>query len=379
MKTILINHPATRIFLIFLLVEAFMLTWAWGVRSMLPIHYPDGATASYMGVVQEKNPWLEPWQRWDTPLYQAIAERGYSVFELANAYYPLFPFLMNWLAPIFGGNTLVSGMFISGLAFLGCLLMIYKLSTMEFGEGAYAFRTVVYMATYPAAFFLAAAYNESIFLLFAMLCIYFIRKESWLYAGLFAGLASLTRIPGIFLALPLSYAAWQSWKKGSRTSWMGMCVMGLELAGYYLYQWIEMGKLPTATLAAQNKWGAYLTIPGLNIFEAIKRISMGQFIIQNSTELLFTLSFIVFTILVWKKLPRIYGIYSASLMVFFLARMGFPQPLMSMVRYTFEIFPVFFLFAHWGGKPGLNRVILYLSWLGLLYFSAQFAIWGWVG
>ncbi|OGN72188.1 MAG: hypothetical protein A2X25_00550 [Chloroflexi bacterium GWB2_49_20] len=373
------NHPLIRIILVFLVVEAFLLTWAWGMRRLVPNYYPEGAIELYKGVAQQTNPWLEPWQRWDTLHYQAIAERGYTAFDTAYFTPPLYPLLMGWLAPIFGGNTLVSGLFISNLAFLGCLLMIYKLAFLEFGEETSAMRTVVYLAAYPAAFFLAAAYNESLFLLAVMLCLYFIRKESWLVAGLFAGLAALTRIPGIFLALPLGYAAWQAWKKGSRRGWLALGVMGLELAGYYLYQWIGLGQLPTTNLEALNQRGGYLTLPGLNILEAARRISIGQLVGENSLELLFTLAFIVFTILIWKKLPRMYGLYAASLMLFFLARMGSPQPLISVVRYTFEIFPVFFLFARWGGRPAIHRLILYLSWVGLLYFSAQFAIWGWIG
>jgi hypothetical protein len=148
---------------------------------------------------------------------------------------------------------------------------------------------------------------------------------------------------------------------------------------YYIYQWIWLGKLPTSILIAQTQRGGYLTVPGLNIFEAVQRIINGQLVIENFLELLFTLIFIVFTVLIWKKLPRLYGLYAASLMLFFLARMGSPQPLISMVRYTMEIFPVFLLFATWGAKPIVHRLIFYLSWLGLLFFTAQFAIWGWVG
>jgi len=379
MKTALTNKPVIRIFLLFLLVEAFLFTWAWGIRRLIPNYYPAGIKNLYQGVARQTNPWLEPWQRWDTPQYQAIAERGYSAFDTAYFTPPLYPFLMGGLAALFGGNTLLSGLFISSLAFLGCLLVIHKLARLEFGNEASAMRSVIYLVFYPAAFFLAAAYSESLFLLSAILCLYFIRREKWLAAGILAGLAALTRIPGLFLVLPLGYAAWQAWKKGSRTSWLAPLVMGLELAGYYIYQWIGMGQLPTATIAAQNLRGGYLTLPFINILETVRRISIGQMVAENSLELLFSLAFIPFTILVWKKLPRIYGLYSVSLMLFFLMRMGSPQPLISMVRYTMEIFPVFLLFALWGEKPAIHRLILYLSWLGLFFFTAQFAMWGWVG
>jgi hypothetical protein len=377
MKTAPINRPAIRILLVFLLVEAFLFTWAWGVRRLVPNYYPAGFKELYQGVAPEKNPWLEPWQRWDTLHYQAIAERGYTAYEMA--YFPLYPFLMGRLAPIFRGNTLMSGLFISSVSFFGCLLLIYKLSYLEFEEEAISMRTVVYMAVYPTAFFLAATYNESLFMLEVLLCFYFIKKKSWLIAGIFAGFAALTRVPGVFLSLPIGYAVLQAWNKGERTGWVALGAMGLELSGYYIYQWIGMGQLPTATITAQNLRGGYLTFPFLNILETIRRISIGQIVVENSLELFFTLAFIVFTVLIWKKLPRLYGLYAASLMLFFLARMGSPQPLISMVRYTMEIFPVFLLFATWGAKPIVHRLIFYLSWLGLLFFTAQFAIWGWVG
>jgi hypothetical protein len=50
-----------------------------------------------------------------------------------------------------------------------------------------------------------------------------------------------------------------------------------------------------------------------------------------------------------------------------------------MARYVLEIFPAFLLLAIWGRSPWVNRLVLTLSLLGLLFFSAQFAIWGWVG
>lgn len=368
-----------QIILVFLAVELFLFAWAAGIRRLNPGYFPAGAEAMYMGVSKETNPWLEAWQRWDTPQYQAIAERGFSAFDTAYFTPPLYPFLMGRLAPLFGGNSLLSGLFVSGLAFLGCLLVLHRLARLEFGDEALAMRAVISLAVYPAAIFLAAAYNESLFLLFTLLTFYSIRKERWLAAGVFAGLAALTRIPGLFLALPLALAVWQGWKKGSRTGWLALAVMGVELVGYLLYQWIGLGQPPTAILVAQTHRGGVLSLPGLNILEAFRRIFIGQLPLENFIELLFTLAFIVLTILVWKKLPRLYGVYAVSLMLFFLARMGSPQPLVSMVRYTLEIFPVFLLFAAWGSSPVFRRVILYLSWLGLLFFSAQFAMWGWVG
>jgi hypothetical protein len=82
---------------------------------------------------------------------------------------------------------------------------------------------------------------------------------------------------------------------------------------------------------------------------------------------------------IWKKLTRLSGVYSVTLMLLFVTCLGSPQPLVSMARYVLEIFPAFLLLVVWGRQVWVNRLVLHLSLLGLLFFSAQFAMWGWVG
>lgn len=368
------------IFLIFLITTVGLAIWMWFIRRLFP-GLPATITLAthYQGVAPEVNPWLEPWQRWDTLCYQAIAERGYSAFKAAYFTPPLFPYLMRWVAPLLGGNTLAAGLLISGLAFLGCLLAFYNLARFEFGSEATAMWTSVHLASFPAAVFLIAAYSESLFLLGAILCLYFARREQWVAAGLAGGFATLARIPGAVLLFPLAYAMGFSWRRGDRRAWIAIVTMGLVMVSWYLYLWFGLGQKPIVVLESLQQRGGYLTFPGLSLVEAIRRILAGELVFENSLELAFTLIFIVFTALIWKTLPRLYGVYAGSLMFFFLSRMGSPQPLVSMARYCMEIFPAFLLMARWSMQPWIRRLILYLSWFGLLFFSAQFAIWGWVG
>jgi hypothetical protein len=82
---------------------------------------------------------------------------------------------------------------------------------------------------------------------------------------------------------------------------------------------------------------------------------------------------------IWKKLPQLYRVYSVTLMLLFVTRLGSPQPLVSTACYVLGIFPAFLLLAVLGRQAWVYRLVLHLSLLGLLFFSAQFAIWGWVG
>ena len=368
----------SRIFLVFVLFRLVLGVWMWGVRRVSPVDPASISLEMYKGVVREISPWLVPWQRWDTPQYQAIAERGYTAFDTALFTPPLYPLLMHLVAPLFDGNTLLAGLVISGIAGLLCLVIVESMVRFELDDQSDSMRTVLYMISFPTAIFFFAAYTESLFLLAVVASLFAARRAKWVRAGIWGAVAALTRAPGFLLCLPLTYAAWSAWKGGDRKGWLGIAITLMGALMFPVYVWFGLHQPPTAILAAVGR-GGQLTFPGWNIVEAILHILRGQFVAENLIELTFTLLFTFLTILIWKRLPRLYAIYAITFMALFLTRLGSPQPLVSMARYVLEIFPAFLIFAIWGRKPWVNRLILYISWLGLLFFSAQFAIWGWVG
>ena len=367
-----------RILFVFVAIRLVLGIWMWEVRRLLPTNPANISIGLYKGVAQETNAWLEPWQRWDTPQYEAIASRGYTAFEDALFTPPLFPFLMRYSAPLFGGNFLVAGMIISSLAFFLYLVMVEKLARYELGNQEDSWRTVLYILSFPTAFFFFAAYTESLFLLAVVASIYAVRREKWVQAGIWGAMAALTRAPGFLICIPLAYAAWQAWKKGDRRGWPSVVITLLGAASFPIMVWFSVHKAPSEIISAVGR-GGQLAFPGWNILVAIIRILKGQLIEENLLELIFTLLFICLTFFIWKKLPTLYTIYALTFIGLFITRLGSPQPLVSMARYVLEIFPAFIVLAMLGRRTWANRLILYLSWLGLLFFSAQFAIWGWVG
>ncbi len=375
----ILNDGWLKLIILWLAMWLFLISWMWAVRQVFnaPL-LPDSVLRPYLGTPLETNPWLEPWQRWDTPQYQAIAEKGYNAFDTALFTPPLFPFLMNLVSTL-TGNTLSAGLLVSGLATLIALMGFQKLAKIELINSEDTFRSTLYFLSFPTAFFLFAAYSESLYLAAAIFCLYFARQNKWVLAGIAAGLAGLSRISGFFILIPFTYAVWQAWQSGDKKGWRGL-LAGVALMGLFpVYAWLILNQSPFDIFAAHRQRGGTLTFPGLNIIEASRRIFGGFQVMENSLELIFTLIFIALTVFIWKNLPRIYGIYSLTLMLFFLTRMGSPQPLVAMARYVLEIFPAFFMLAQWGRTAWINRIILYVSWLGLLFLSAQFAIWGWVG
>lgn len=367
---------------IFLFLRLLTLVWVWGVRQVFPTpSTPDPVLRPYLGVAMETNPWLEPWQRWDTLHYQAIAERGYGAFDSALFVPPLYPLLMQAVAGLLGGNTLLAGILVANVAYLTALIVFHRLSLAELNNPRDAAHSVLYLASFPSAFFYLAAYTEPLFLLAAIFALAYARKERWWLAGFWGALAALVRLPGLLLLVPLAYSALTHWLQSR--DWKPWISPLITLAGgaiFPLYVRLALGLHFWSPWMIQNARGkADLTFPGANLLVALRELLAGRGTLVDAIDLVFLLFFMACLIMVWQRLPRIYSVYYLSFLGLYLSRTSQIEPLLSMSRYVLVFFPAFIVMGAWGQRPWLNRLILYMSWLGFLYLSAQFAIWGWAG
>lgn len=368
--------------LTFLVLRVVLSLWVWGVRAVYDAPLPPHPVLRpYVGVEPETGPWLEPWQRWDTLHYQAIAERGYRAFDTALFVPPLYPLLIRGAAVFTGGDTLLAGIMISNLAFLATLAAFYQVVIYETRDEGLATRAVVYLASFPAAFFLVAAYTEPVFLLTALQSLSAARRGRWRAAGLWGAAAALTRLPGALVVVPLTWAAWRSWRvRGSGRSWAAPALTGLGAAVFPLYVWLVLRLPPWAPLEVQSaRFQGGLSWPGANLWEAARRILGGGAVVADYLDLVTISVFLLMTLWVWRRQPRLYGVYYLSFLLLFLVRKSGLQPLLGTARYVLALYPAFLELARLGANPWVNRLVLYLSWLGLLFMSGQFAIWGWVG
>src|SRR5437870_1747242 len=89
-----------------------------------------------------------------------------------------------------GLNPLIAGLLISEIAGLVLLIVLYRLVQEDFDQER-AFHTVLYLSIFPSAFFLAAGYNEALFICLTVLSFYCMRHGQWWLAGLFGLFANL--------------------------------------------------------------------------------------------------------------------------------------------------------------------------------------------
>ncbi|HEX6207853.1 MAG TPA: mannosyltransferase family protein, partial [Actinomycetota bacterium] len=127
-------------------------------------------------------------ERFDALWFLRVADQGYFDGDGSAVFFPGYPLLIRGVSFLLGDRPLAAGLLVSNLAFAGALVVLYFLTSAEWGQRV-ARRSVLYLAIFPTAFFFLAPYSESPFLLFALLAFWGARRGRWAVAGL-AGAAA---------------------------------------------------------------------------------------------------------------------------------------------------------------------------------------------
>jgi hypothetical protein len=380
--------------IIFLATRIFLSLWAVVVLILIPLPTePDEVLRPYLGqpILDEgvTGRLLGPWQRFDSQHYLRIARQGYAN-EADSVFPPLYPLAVRGLGGLFGGGpvaNLAAAILISNLAFLGLLILLHRVTAIELSPKL-ATRTLVYLALFPTGFFLLAPYTESLFILLALGSIWAARKGQFWLAGTLGLLASLTRLTGWILILPLAHEYWRQRRDATirpsrppRLSFLATALPVMGTAVFLLWRW-WIG-LPSLATVYQQYWFQTTGFPGRDLGTAVQTFFFGGTARAGEFTLVFDF-LIVFSLLgttIWafRRLGATYGLYSALLLFFMLLPTSENfKPLYSFSRYALAFFPTFMLLGLIGERPWLNRLILYPSTILYLYFSGQFFLWGWV-
>ena len=331
---------------------------------------------------------LEPWQRFDTARYLHIANDGYD--EAHSVFPPLYPMLMRgggWLLRLGVEGTpyqrtrsqMIAGILISNLATIAVFSLLHQLAQQKIGAD-HATRAVVYLALFPTSFFLFASYTESLFLLLAMGAILLAERGDLGRAGILAFVATLTRTTGVGLVVPLAYYFWQHRQRSGIQQLVGVGLAGLAMVIFLVGRaWLGM---PAINQVYAHYWHQTTSLPGRDLWTATQIMFTGEGVRAGEFTLYFdffiTFLLIGMTILVFRRFGAGYGLYCVVMLLFILLPRSDLKPIFSFSRYALTFFPIFLLWGDAGKNSWINRLILYPSFVLLLYFSGQFFIWGWV-
>ncbi len=257
------DHRTAR-FLPFLVrseIAAIVLLWAvWAsailVFSSVALTLPVSNGSPWTAVAQ-----APPLARWDSVWYRSVALDGYQ-FDRSNpennvGFYPLYPLVSRAIAVTLGAPLLETGIGISIVCIVPALLLMGDLFVEWGGRGAGLAGTTT-LLLFPTAFFLAAFYTESMFLLFSVLTIWGARRGHWLTAGTSAGLGALTRFNGFLLLVPLALIAWQCRAQVSQRGALRFVASGIAAFGgavaFPAYLWIRWGDLLLYVHSKMSGW-----------------------------------------------------------------------------------------------------------------------------
>jgi len=279
--------------------------------------------------------WVWGFGNFDGVHYLRIAQNGYTA-EYTQAFFPLYPLLIRFLNFLPKGGLdlnvytdpsyFYTGMLLSVAFFILALYFLFKLWSQEYSQKV-ANVAILLLLSFPTAFYFGAIYSEALFLLLIVLVFWFTRKDKFLLAGLFAALASATKIQGtllfVFLAIELWSKYYQGGKKLGREFWLdllGVVISPLGLVTYMIFLQQSVGD-PFYFLTSQHAFGAersslpLVLLPQviyryIKILLSVKLVSLAFF--NAFLELSFTLVPTVLLIAVFKRMRFSYWLFSLS-------------------------------------------------------------------
>jgi hypothetical protein len=327
------------------------------------------------------DPLLRPLFRWDAGWYLTIAQHGYTYNgnpqqEQNIVFLPLYPLTCRLCHLGTGLSIPWCAVLLSHVAFLLALAVLYTLTARELGS-AVARRVVLLLAFFPASLFFSTMYTEAFYLAFSLLAFSAFRQQRWLRGGLWAGLASATRVPGILLLLPLLCEAFPRLTE-RRWRWRVLLASGLVgsgLVAFMAYEWLAFGD-PLANFRVQGQaWRRRWGWPVKSLLRGLLKTGATAWSPAPINAWMGML-FLALVGVLPRYLPISYAVYTgASIAMAMCTKAGIE----SLTRYLVVLFPGFMALGLIGQRSrALFWALLGVFILTLAVFTMRYAQWHWV-
>lgn len=303
------------------------------VESTLPLGNPRPSFSS--------SPVLASLTGTDAVYLLGIAADGYHASPIHDAYrdwafFPLYPIVARLVSTLTFGNISLAGVLVANGALLAAAWLLYRIGEPRFGHRS-ALLAVVYLLIAPGAVAFGMAYSDSLFLLLALLAFGAAERGRWGLMGIAYGLATLTRLPGLLLAIPLLLIVLRAEGRSWRAA-LPLLLGPLALGGFTVYLWERFG-VWFAYLQAQGAWN--------NPATAVAGGGLPTGAEPLAAILIGTLLFYTF-LLVYARPDRL-DLPSVAFMIVSLLTVVGSLRLLSVARYLAVVWPFSWLLAGRGG------------------------------
>lgn len=274
---------------------------------------------------------------WDVGHYTGITLIGYQYPQ--QAFFPFWPLIIKTVT--LTGITIYPAVYALTFIFgLTTFILFYLLASKLIGK-AKAKYSLILFCSFPSTMFLLSGYTEGLFLTLTLLSFLLLEKKLYLLGSLVGGLASMTRLAGVAIAVAYLHI---NKPLRHKSIYFILCLCGLGV--YMIYLQIAFGDA-FYFVKAQEAWcqinnHCSLTFPLTPILSYGKLLMMGW--AKPSLSFVFydwasSVVFLSLLIGVYRKLNLKYLLYSLIVLILPL----FSGSTVGMIRYVLVAFPIFFI------------------------------------
>ncbi|MGO8948409.1 MAG: hypothetical protein ACLQUY_12275 [Ktedonobacterales bacterium] len=327
------------------------------------------------------------WRQFDAVDYTSIALYGYTSLY-RSAYFPLYPLCIaavNFL--FFGKQAVLAGMIVNSIGALIGSVGLAFLAMHESRRYEVTRWTLLAFFAYPLAFFLAAPYSEGLFLASFAWCLWATRRRIWWLAALLALTATLTRVTGIILVIPMLIEFLRVAEWGKRLRWRDVLPVTLLLISaplglglFMLYLWKTIGD-PLGFYHAQVYFGhSTLFYPvglveGIHFYLSRPFLSFTEF--RQMIDFLPLVGLTAVAVIAARKQPLAYTVLVIELFLLTTQSPKIYSPgnavFVSAGRYVMMALPSFLIIGGWFERNRkLGALCCALSFLVQIVFAVYF-------
>lgn len=201
------------------------------------------------------------YKHYDGPLYVIVAKTFYDSEKIRNlkletnlnekyfaAHLPGYPILIRLVKEVGGWGKLeyLKSMIVSSLLSTVFLVMFFYFLLKKFNLTKNPLILSIIFLFLPRFLVVrSVGAPESLFILLIFLSLYFFEKERFWLAGLFGGLATITKTPGILLFFGYSLVFVERLIKEKKINWywLGVLLIPLSLISLFAFYWKQYGDL----------------------------------------------------------------------------------------------------------------------------------------
>jgi hypothetical protein len=340
-----------------------------GALVLIALFLENDIPLAYHGPTYATGPLLTSFTGEDSVYLLGIAAQGYHDAPVQAAfrdwaYFPLYPLVTRAFSILTLGNIAVAGLLVANVAFIGALAVLYALSIRHLDHDT-SIRSLAFVTFGPGAVAFALAYTDSLFLVLAAGAFLAAEQRRWWLMALLYGLATLTRLQGIFLGIPVAILiasadnpiGWRT-SAGWRTKRLALLAAGPIAFGLFAgYLGWRFGD-PLGMFTAQQAWSDIGRPETGNSMQVLDRLD-PLILLLTGVLLLYAVLFL------FRRPDRISAPYTALAVVTVLTALASGR-LQSIGRYLAVAWPFDWILA--------NRRAAWFQLTGLAAFGALYAI-----